>query len=76
MTTRYNDLQAQLSETNNAIAGVNAHIGSLDTQAASTQRRIDWNTVQLDAARASLKRQTTPCDAGWSTFTRTATSAT
>ena len=57
VTTRYNDLQAQLSETNNAIAGVNAHIGSLDAQAASTQRRIDWNTVQLDAARASLKRQ-------------------
>jgi len=57
VTTRYNDLQAQLSETNDAIAGVNAHIGSLDAQAASTQRRIDWNTVQLDAARASLKRQ-------------------
>ena len=57
VTTRYNDLQAQLSETNDAIAGVNAHIGSLDAQAASTQRRIDWNAVQLDAARASLKRQ-------------------
>jgi len=57
VTARYNDLQAQLGETNDAIAGVNAHIGILDAQTASTQRRIDWNTVQLDAARASLKRQ-------------------
>ncbi len=57
VTAHYNDLQAQLAETNDAIAGVNAHIGSLDAQAASTQRRIEWNTVQLDAARASLKRQ-------------------
>lgn len=57
VTARYNDLQAQLNETNAAIAGVNAHIGSLTAQADSTQRRIDWNTVQLNAARASLKRQ-------------------
>ncbi len=57
VTARYNDLQAQLGETNDAIAGVTAHIGSLNAQATSTQRRIDWNTVQLDAARASLKRQ-------------------
>jgi murein DD-endopeptidase MepM/ murein hydrolase activator NlpD len=55
VTAHYNDLQAQLSETNSAIAGVNARIGGLDAQAAETQRRIDWNTVQLDAARKSLK---------------------
>ena len=56
VTARYDDLQAQLHETNVAIAGVNERIGGLDAQAASTQRRIDWNTVQLDAARQSLKR--------------------
>lgn len=55
VTLRYNDLQQQLGETNTAIAHVNARIGGLDATAASTQRRIDWNTVQLDAARRSLK---------------------
>ena len=56
MTQRYDDLAAQLHETNVAIAGVSARIGGLDEQAAATQRHIDWNSVQLDAARASLKR--------------------
>lgn len=55
VTLRYNDLQQQLGETNSAIAHVNARIGGLDAVAASTQRRIDWNSVQLDAARRSLK---------------------
>ena len=56
VTQRYDDLAAQLHETNVAIAGVSARIGGLDAEAASTQRRIDWTSVQLDAARASLKR--------------------
>ncbi len=55
VTRRYNDLQSQLSETNAAIQNVNDRIGGLDAQAASTQRRLDWNTVQLDAAKRSLK---------------------
>ena len=55
VTLRYNDLAHQLHETNVAIAGINGRIGALQGQAASTQRRIDWNTVQLDAARRSLK---------------------
>lgn len=55
VTRRYNDLQAQLGETNAAIAGVNDRIDGLEAQTSSTQRRIDWNTVQLDAARKSLK---------------------
>ncbi|MEO6835208.1 MAG: peptidoglycan DD-metalloendopeptidase family protein [Candidatus Tumulicola sp.] len=55
VTIRYNDLQQQLGETNAAITNVNVRIGGLDAQAASTQRRIDWNTVALDAARRSLK---------------------
>ncbi|MGA8532748.1 MAG: peptidoglycan DD-metalloendopeptidase family protein [Candidatus Tumulicola sp.] len=55
VTLRYNDLQQQLGETNAAIDGVDVRIGGLQAQAAATQRRIDWNTVQLDAARRSLK---------------------
>jgi murein DD-endopeptidase MepM/ murein hydrolase activator NlpD len=54
VTLRYNDLQRQLGETNSAIAQVNGRLGSLEAQSASTQRRIDWNTVQLDAAKKSL----------------------
>ena len=54
VTLRYNDLQNQLSETNAAIGVVNGRIGDLQAQADSTQRKIDWNTVQLDAAKKSL----------------------
>ncbi len=55
VTVRYQDLQHQLSETNAAIGQVNDHIGSLDEQHNATQRRIDWNTLQLDAAKRSLQ---------------------
>jgi murein DD-endopeptidase MepM/ murein hydrolase activator NlpD len=54
VTLRYNDLQRQLGETNAAIAQVNGRIGSLEEQASSTQRKIDWNTIELDAAKKSL----------------------
>jgi murein DD-endopeptidase MepM/ murein hydrolase activator NlpD len=53
-TLHYDDLSRQLGETNDAIAGVNVHLDGLAAGAASTQRRIDWNTVQLNAARKSL----------------------
>lgn len=49
-----NDLQTQLDQTNAAISEVNARIGGLDEQAASTRRKIAWNTIQLDAAQKSL----------------------
>lgn len=55
ITLRYNDLQQQLHQTNLAIGAVNAHIGMLDAQQSSERRKIDWNTVQLDAAERSLK---------------------
>ncbi|HKU81997.1 MAG TPA: peptidoglycan DD-metalloendopeptidase family protein [Candidatus Tumulicola sp.] len=55
VTLRYNDLSRQLGETNAAISSVDARIGGLDAQAASTQRRIDWTSLQLDAARRSLR---------------------
>ncbi|HZY99770.1 MAG TPA: peptidoglycan DD-metalloendopeptidase family protein [Candidatus Baltobacteraceae bacterium] len=54
VTLRYNDLEQQLGETNTAIAQVNGRLGSLEASAASTQHRIDWNSIQLDAARKSL----------------------
>jgi murein DD-endopeptidase MepM/ murein hydrolase activator NlpD len=53
-TLQYDDLSRQLGETNDAITGVNAHLSDLAVGAASTQRRIDWNTVQLTAAQRSL----------------------
>jgi murein DD-endopeptidase MepM/ murein hydrolase activator NlpD len=53
-TLHYDDLRGQLSETNDEIAGVNVRIAALDGQAASTQRRLDWNTTQLEAAKRSL----------------------
>jgi murein DD-endopeptidase MepM/ murein hydrolase activator NlpD len=53
-TQRYTDLALQLSETNAAIGVVNGRIDTLAGQRDSTQRRIDWNTIQLDAAQRSL----------------------
>jgi murein DD-endopeptidase MepM/ murein hydrolase activator NlpD len=55
VTLRYQDLQHQLNETNAAIGMVNGRIGSLQVQQDSTQRRIDWNSIQLDAAKRSLQ---------------------
>ncbi len=55
VTMRYQDLQSQLQETNDAIGAVNARIGDLSSQVSATQRKIDWNTIQLDAAKNSLK---------------------
>lgn len=55
VTLHYRDLQDQLGATNAAIAVVNGRIEGLDERAASTQRKIEWNTIQLDAAQRSLK---------------------
>lgn len=55
VTLHYNDLQRQLGETNAAIGAVSDHIDSLQAQQNSTQHRIDWNTIQLNAARRSLE---------------------
>ncbi|MBV8532122.1 MAG: hypothetical protein JO104_12470, partial [Candidatus Eremiobacteraeota bacterium] len=53
---RVGNLQAQLDETNGAIASVNARLGDLDAQTRSTERRLAWNSLQLSAAKATLKR--------------------
>lgn len=55
VTLHYNDLSQQLGETTAAIGVVNDRIDSLGAQQASTQRRIDWTGVQLDAAQRSLR---------------------
>ncbi|HEX4013073.1 MAG TPA: peptidoglycan DD-metalloendopeptidase family protein [Candidatus Cybelea sp.] len=55
VTLHYRDLQEQLTQTNAAIDTVSGRIDSLSVAQNSTQRRIDWNTTQLDAARRSLR---------------------
>lgn len=54
-TAKVNDLQAQLDRTNDAIARVNGDLDSLAALQRSTERKLWWNTIQLDAARKSLK---------------------
>jgi murein DD-endopeptidase MepM/ murein hydrolase activator NlpD len=54
-TLHYENLQQQLNQTDAAIGEVNGRIDSLAAQQESTQRRIAWNAIQLDAARRSLQ---------------------
>lgn len=53
-TVRVSNLQGALEQTNRSIGEVNVRLGSLASQAAETQRRLDFNTVQLNAARKTL----------------------
>ena len=55
VTVHYQDLQSQLAQTNAAIGQVNGRITEIGAQQGSTQRRIDWNAIQLAAARQSLQ---------------------
>jgi murein DD-endopeptidase MepM/ murein hydrolase activator NlpD len=55
VTLHYQDLQSQLDQTTAAIGNVNDRIDALAAQQRSTQRKIDWTTIQLDAARRSLR---------------------
>lgn len=52
---RVGTLQAQLQETNASIARVSGQLDVLDAQQHTTQRRLEWNSIQLDAARKTLK---------------------
>src|SRR5579862_7643220 len=54
-TVKVNGLQDQLNQTNAAIGQVNARITDINYQTSSTERRLNWNSVQLQAAEASLK---------------------
>lgn len=53
-TLHVNDLQSQLDQTNAAISQVNGRISGLSAQTRSTQARLAWNTVELNAAKRSL----------------------
>jgi len=54
-TVRVGDLQMQLNATDAAISQVNARLDDLNAQQRSTERKLQWNTIQLDAARKTLK---------------------
>lgn len=54
-TVRVGNLQTQLDQTNAAISQVNARLDDLATQQHSTERKLWWNTIQLTAARKTLK---------------------
>ncbi len=54
-TVHVQNLQTELEQTNAAIGSVNVTISGLNAQTRSTQSKVDWNTVQLNAAQRSLK---------------------
>ncbi len=54
---RESDLQRQLEDTNRGIARVSANLDDLGAQMRWNQRKLAWNTVQLNAAKATLERQ-------------------
>lgn len=51
---RLENLRGQLESTAAAISTVHAQLGRLAVQERSTQRRLNWNTIQLAAANKSL----------------------
>ncbi|HZZ64152.1 MAG TPA: peptidoglycan DD-metalloendopeptidase family protein [Candidatus Baltobacteraceae bacterium] len=53
-TVRVGDLQTQLAQTNTAIDAVSSRLDDLASAQRSIERKLSWNTIQLDAARKSL----------------------
>jgi murein DD-endopeptidase MepM/ murein hydrolase activator NlpD len=49
-------IQQQLAATNRNIDTVNGRLGDIAGRMKSTQRKLAWNQIQLDAAKATLKR--------------------
>jgi murein DD-endopeptidase MepM/ murein hydrolase activator NlpD len=54
-TVRVQGLQQQLDQTNTAIGQVSAHLGDITVQEHATERKADWNGVQLRAAERSFQ---------------------
>jgi murein DD-endopeptidase MepM/ murein hydrolase activator NlpD len=50
------DLQRQLAETSESIAEVRDSLDDLSTQVKHNRTKLAWNTIQLDAAQATLDR--------------------
>lgn len=53
-TVRVTNLQGALDQTNHSIHEVTSRLNVIVSQQASTQRKLDWNTLQLNAARKTL----------------------
>jgi len=53
-TVRVNNLQGALDQTNHSIHEVASRLDLIAAQQASTQHRLAWNTLQLNAARKTL----------------------
>ena len=53
---RVGTIQSQLAETSRNIGTVNGRLEGLQARMKSTQRKLAWNTIQLSAAKATLKR--------------------
>jgi murein DD-endopeptidase MepM/ murein hydrolase activator NlpD len=49
-------IASQLADTNRNIASVNGRLDEIQGRITSTQRKLDWNRIQLAAAKATLKR--------------------
>ena len=56
LAVREQDLERQLEDTNRGISRVSANLEDLGAQIKSNQRKLDWNTVQLSAAKKTLER--------------------
>lgn len=50
------DLQRQIEETNRNIAAANMRLARLDAEVRGSQKRLAWNSLQLNAAKATLER--------------------
>ncbi len=53
---RVGSIASQLADTNRNIGAVNGRLGELEARLRSTQRKLAWNQLQLDAAKATLRR--------------------
>jgi len=53
---RVGNLKVELSQTNAAIGSVNVRLDELAAQQHVTEKRLAWTTIQLTAAKATLKR--------------------
>jgi murein DD-endopeptidase MepM/ murein hydrolase activator NlpD len=54
-TVRVGNLQSQLDQTDSAISQVNLRLGDIESLQRSTEQKLWWNTIQLNAARKTLK---------------------
>jgi murein DD-endopeptidase MepM/ murein hydrolase activator NlpD len=56
--SRYLSAAQQLEETNRNIASARSQLAMLQGELRGNERRLSWNQLQLDAAKATLRRHT------------------